>query len=44
MAPTKRRSQAAVIPLKPDYDKTKIEYVKHRRAEVVAGVTEEIQE
>jgi hypothetical protein len=44
MAPTKKRIQAPVIPLKPDYDKASVEFVKHRRSEVQGGVTEEIQE
>jgi hypothetical protein len=44
MAPTRKRQQAPVIPLKPDYDKSEVEFIKHRRAEVQAGVTEEVQE
>ena len=42
MAPTRRK--VAIIPMKPDYNKDSVEYVKHRRAEQQDGVTEEIQE
>jgi len=43
MAPT-RRKKKAVIPFKPDYDETEIEYIKHRRSEYNNGITEEISE
>ena len=44
MAPSRRRKQVPIIPLKPDYDESTIEYIKHHRSKVVGGVTEEIQE
>ena len=44
MAPSRQRKKVPNIPLKPDYDESTVEYLTHRRSEVVAGVTEEIQQ
>ena len=41
MAPSKRNSKKAPIPFKPDYDVSQEEYIKHRRAATVNGITEE---
>ena len=43
MAPS-RQARTAIIPLKADYDKALVKFIKHCHAETNAGVTEEIQE
>ena len=41
MAPSKRAGKKAPIPFKPDYDVSQEEYIKHRRAATVNGITKE---
>ena len=39
-----KRQEKAIIPFKPDYEEDAVEYIKHRRSETNAGVTEEVTE